>query len=55
MALGRDFRRFWLAAVLANVGDGIRLAALPFARLAIRRQAACGAAAARTRGTVSVA
>lgn len=29
MALGRDFRRFWLAAVLANVGDGIRLAAFP--------------------------
>ncbi|HKX68436.1 MAG TPA: MFS transporter [Intrasporangium sp.] len=29
MALGAPFWRFWCAAVLANVGDGIRLAAFP--------------------------
>jgi MFS family permease len=29
MALGAPFWRFWCAAILANVGDGIRLAAFP--------------------------
>ncbi|GAA2017482.1 MFS transporter [Pseudokineococcus marinus] len=29
MGLGRAFWRFWAATVLANVGDGIRLAAFP--------------------------
>lgn len=29
MALGRDFWTFWSAAVLANLGDGIRVAAFP--------------------------
>ena len=24
-----DFRRFWLAAAISNLGDGIRLAAMP--------------------------
>lgn len=29
MRLGSTFWRFWCAAVLANVGDGIRVAAFP--------------------------
>ncbi|TFV57765.1 MFS transporter [Geodermatophilus sp. DF01-2] len=29
MTLGRPFRTFWTAAVLVNLGDGIRLAAFP--------------------------
>ncbi len=28
-SLGRDFDRFWLAAAVSNLGDGIRLGALP--------------------------
>lgn len=31
--LGRDFHRFWLAASVSNLGDGIRLGALPLLAL----------------------
>jgi MFS family permease len=31
--LGRDFQRFWLAAAASNLGDGIRLGALPLLAL----------------------
>ncbi|MFY1649978.1 MFS transporter [Solwaraspora sp. WMMB762] len=33
--LGRPFWRFWSAATLANIGDGIRLAALPLLALSL--------------------
>lgn len=33
--LGSDFDRFWLAAAVSNLGDGIRLAALPLLALAL--------------------
>ncbi|HSK54380.1 MAG TPA: MFS transporter [Jiangellales bacterium] len=35
MTLGRRFWRFWAAAVLANVGDGIRVAAFPLLAAAL--------------------
>ena len=34
-ALGGEFRRFWLASASSNLGDGIRLAALPLLALSI--------------------
>ncbi|WP_433408177.1 MFS transporter [Saccharomonospora azurea] len=40
MSLGRHFRRFWTAAVLVNVGDGIRLAAFPLLAASLTDSAA---------------
>jgi MFS family permease len=37
--LGRDFRRFWLAASVSNLGDGIRLGALPLLALRLTSDA----------------
>jgi len=34
-ALGRDFRTFWFAAAASNLGDGIRLGALPLLALSL--------------------
>ena len=34
-SLGRDFDRFWGAAAVSNLGDGIRLAALPLLALSL--------------------
>ncbi len=33
--LGREFHRFWAAAAISNLGDGIRLAALPLLALSL--------------------
>ncbi|MEQ8440180.1 MAG: MFS transporter [Ilumatobacter fluminis] len=35
MRLGRDFDRFWAAATVSNLGDGIRLSALPLLALTL--------------------
>ncbi|MGW9309862.1 MFS transporter [Saccharomonospora azurea] len=40
MSLGSHFRRFWTAAVLVNVGDGIRLAAFPLLAASLTDSAA---------------
>jgi len=37
--LGRDFHRFWLAASVSNLGDGIRLGALPLLALRLTSDA----------------
>jgi MFS family permease len=37
--LGRDFRRFWLAASVSNLGDGIRLGAMPLLALRLTSDA----------------
>jgi hypothetical protein len=34
-----EFRRFWLAAAISNLGDGIRLAALPLLALELTKDA----------------
>ncbi len=47
--LGRDFYRFWLAASVSNLGDGIRLGALPLLALRLTGDARLiGAVAAAT-------
>jgi MFS family permease len=47
--LGRDFHRFWLAASVSNLGDGIRLGALPLLALRLTGDARLiGAVAAAT-------
>ncbi len=48
-SLGTDFHRFWLAAAASNLGDGIRLGALPLLALRLTDQAfLIGAASAAT-------
>lgn len=44
MALGGSFWRFWCATVLANVGDGIRLAAFPLLAASLTNDATAVAA-----------
>jgi len=47
MALSGEFWRFWCAAVLVNVGDGIRLATFPLLAVSLTKEpAAVGAVAA---------
>lgn len=35
--LGADFRRLWLSSAVSNLGDGVRLTALPLLAAAVTR------------------